>query len=176
MTTPEDYKGICSEVNHVDPMNSKGNPPTVGTKFTVGSGASARQYEVVDVGDDPVTGFQGMAVAPVDDRSQVTIAYAGTNMHDPLDDAADGESVIGGMSGSSTQVADAEAFARQVVNDPQNAGASFTVTGHSLGGYLALDVAAENHWPATAFNGPDPQDVLSPQAKQWVADTIAGVI
>jgi fermentation-respiration switch protein FrsA (DUF1100 family) len=42
------------------------------------------------------------------------------------------------------------------------------VTGHSLGGFLALDVAAENHGPAATRKGPDPWDVLSPQAKAWL--------
>ena len=48
--------------------------------------------------------------------------------------------------------------------------AEITTTGHSLGEFLALDVAAENQWKNVGFNGPDPYNVLSPEAKQWTEE------
>lgn len=43
-----------------------------------------------------------------------------------------------------------------------------STTGHSLGEYLALYVAAENGYKNVGFNGPDPYHILSSEAKKWV--------
>jgi hypothetical protein len=112
-----------------------------------------------------------MAVVPlvdgVPDNSNVIVAYAGTNPSDRADILADAQSVVGGKSGVGTQVDEAQQFASRV--RATYPGASMETVGHSLGGYLALHVAAENHWSSTAFNAPDPWRTLSTQAKQWLA-------
>jgi hypothetical protein len=51
--------------------------------------------------------------------------------------------------------------------------ATFETVGHSLGGYLALLVAAESRWPSEAFNAPDPWRYLSKEAKEWLLACIA---
>ncbi|MFE4951240.1 hypothetical protein ACFQ9V_14150 [Leifsonia sp. NPDC056665] len=133
------------------------------------------QFQVYDTASDPTTGFQGMAVVPVidgtPDHSQVFIAFAGTNPDDRADVVADLVSVVGRRTGEGTQVFEAERFVERVqtrLAADGHPGARIETVGHSLGGFLALYVAAENHWPSTTFNGPDPWDVLSPQAKDWV--------
>src|SRR5699024_9250929 len=65
-----------------------------------------------------------------------------------------------------SQISTAEQFARRIQMDYP--AAEITTTGHSLGEFLALDVAAENQWKNVGFNGPDPYDILSPEAKEWV--------
>ena len=57
----------------------------------------------------------------------------------------------------------------------QYSGSTITTAGHSLGGFLALLVAAENDWDSTTFNAPDPWEWLSPGTKvRLKADTKAG--
>ncbi|MCD3533150.1 hypothetical protein KP751_11470 [Streptococcus equi subsp. equi] len=54
---------------------------------------------------------------------------------------------------------------------------ALTTTGHSLGAYLALIVAAEHKIPATTFNGPDPVRGMSAEAITWVkANSICTII
>lgn len=170
MTTAEDYVVIANEVYAVDAL--LGPPLRKGTTIP---GAHGSQYVVYDTATNATTGFQAMAVVPVvdgqPDYSTVTISYAGTNPEDLGDILADMQSVIGGRSGPGTQVLAAQAFAAQVrdqLKKDGHAGASPETVGHSLGGYLALWVAAENGWSATTFNGPDPWDALSPAAQEWV--------
>ncbi|MGO4595114.1 hypothetical protein AB4Z18_14960 [Leifsonia sp. 2TAF2] len=174
MTTDEQYMDISTEVYAVDPL--KRNPPyTVGSRFSVGSRPNRQLYEVVDVETNPLNGFQAAAVAPVvndrADTSRITVAFAGTNPNHRADVLADVQSVVGGLQGPGTQVEDARLFADRVSKKYQ--GASMTLTGHSLGGFLALLVGAEKHWSATTFNGPDPWEWLSPEAKAWLQAEIA---
>ena len=176
MTTDQEYAQIANEAYLVDPL--KQDPPLVaGQRFSVGKD-QAKQFEVLDEVppvSNPISGFQGVAVAPVvngvPDTSQVVIAFAGTNPEDRGDLLADVESVVGGETGVGTQVAEARLFAAHV--RAQYPGASVSVTGHSLGGTLALDVAAEFGWSGVTFNGPDPWGLLSPKAKKWLMDEAA---
>ncbi len=61
------------------------------------------------------------------------------------------------------QINSAIAFANEVKKEYGEA--AISTTGHSLGGFLALYVAAEKQWKNVGFNGPDPYDLLSPEAK-----------
>ncbi|WP_431219694.1 hypothetical protein [Leifsonia xyli] len=139
--------------------------------------AGERVYRVLDTEDNPVNGFQAMAVAPVVhgvvDEDHIVIAYAGTNPDHRADLMEDVETVVGGQQGVGSQVLDALFFAERVRVKHQ--GSSITTAGHSLGGLLALLVAGENDWDSTTFNAPDPYDHLSPQARNRIAaDAKAG--
>lgn len=168
MTAAEDYAEIAAGAYLVDPT-AQDRPYTAGVILPPGGGA--QQFRVIETATNPVTGFQAMAVVPLvnglPDNSNVIVAYAGTNPADRADILADAQSVVGGKSGVGTQVDEAQQFAARV--QAQYPGASMETVGHSLGGYLALYVAAENHWSSTAFNAPDPWRALSPQAKRWLA-------
>ncbi|MDY4306825.1 hypothetical protein SNF32_03795 [Enterococcus mundtii] len=63
----------------------------------------------------------------------------------------------------SGQLTSATEFAKEVKNEYKDA--EISTTGHSLGQYLALYVAAENQWKNVGFNGPDPYELLSPESK-----------
>ena len=177
--TAEDHKSIANEVYLVDPL-ALDPPRNAGDTFYTAGDKAKQQFEVYDTATDSVTGFQAMAVVPlVDgaaDYSKVFVAYAGTNPGDRADVVADAQSVVGGQSVAGTQVFEALEFAGRVQERLQIDGhsdATITTIGHSLGGYLALFVAAENHWSATSFNGPDPWEGLTPQAKKWLEDARA---
>ncbi|HEL1034010.1 TPA: hypothetical protein TVB57_001906, partial [Streptococcus equi subsp. zooepidemicus] len=128
--------------------------------------------------------MQAMAVAPIVkgdvDTSQVVIAYSGTNAADSRDIDTDWQLLIRGnqddlVSGNldggnfviaENQLRSAQKFYQQVKRKyPHSA---LTTTGHSLGAYLALIVAAEHKIPATTFNGPDPVRGMSAEAITWV--------
>lgn len=174
MTTAEEYKDIADQAYGVDPLWQ--NPPLVkGDRFTAGSGGHQQLYKVIDVENNPMNGFQAMAVVPVvggkPDMSRVTVSFAGTNPDHRADVLSDVESVVAGGQGPGSQVMDAKQFAARVRGD--NPGASFNTAGHSLGGFLALLIAAENGWSGTTFNGPDPWESLSPEAKEWLRKELA---
>jgi hypothetical protein len=167
VTTDDGYGAIAAKAYLVDVLAQ--NPPLhVGDEFSSSDGAHKFRLVGPQPASDPATGFQAMVVAPVvngtADLSHVIVPFAGTNPADAADVVADAESVVAGKTGPGSQVA--QAFAAEVKS--QYSTSTISVTGHSLGGYLALYVAAENHWSATTFNGPDPWDVLSPQAKAWL--------
>lgn len=63
------------------------------------------------------------------------------------------------------QLKSAVEFAQEVKRDYGHA--EISTTGHSLGEYLALYIAAENQWKNVGFNGPDPYELLSLEAKKW---------
>lgn len=174
MTSAQDYATLADEAYGVDAL--KQDPPRKkGDAIYTGAKTTNQEFQVYDTAADPATGFQGMAVVPVidglPDHSQVYIAFAGTNPDDRADVVADLVSVVGRRAGEGTQVREAEKFAERVqerLAAEGHSGARIETVGHSLGGYLALYVAAENHWHSTTFNGPDPWGALSPQAKEWV--------
>ena len=167
---------MAGQAYEVDPLKLD-NPLAAGGLFNTvdANDLSKQEFVVVDTATNPLTGFQGMAAVPViggePDFSTVYIAFAGTNPADRADIVADLVSVVGGNTGAATQVGDAERFARRVearLREEGHSGATIETVGHSLGGFLAMFVAAENHWRSTTFNGPDPWNVLSDQAKEWI--------
>lgn len=167
MTTPEQYRDLASKAYEVDRLH-RDPPVSVGERFRVGSGDHVQRYEVVATADHPANGFQAMAVAPVvggmPDLSRIVVSYAGTNPGHRADLLEDVETIVGGDKGPLSQVADAQKFANRVKAAYPHA--ALSTVGHSLGGYLALLVAAEHGWPATTFNAPDPWQVLSPDTKK----------
>ncbi|MEO7015384.1 MAG: hypothetical protein ABI130_13625 [Leifsonia sp.] len=176
MTTAEEYMYLAARAYDVDRLIQ--DPPlAVDERFNVGSGDHKQKYQVIDTEDHSANGFQAMAVAPVvdgvPDLSHIVVSYAGTNAEHRADILEDVETVVGGTQGPLSQVADAHRFADRVKKaHPES---SISTAGHSLGAFLALLVAAENNWDATTFNGPDPWEWLSPQAKTRLeADKKAG--
>jgi hypothetical protein len=176
MTTAEQYMEISAEAYFVDRL--KKDPPYVtGDSIITGVGDHKQTYQVLDAEDHSANGFQAMAVAPVvdgvPDLSHIVVSYAGTNPEHRADLLEDVETVVGGTQGPMSQVADAQRFADRVKK--AHSGSSISAAGHSLGGFLALLVAAENNWDASTFNGPDPWEWLSPEAKKRLeADQKAG--
>lgn len=154
--TPKDYKKVASVSYDV------GSKVNEGSKFKV----NGQEWQILKAKDNKWTGFQAMAVAPVSGGSapsQVVIAYAGTNPFEFGDLYWDYENVM--LSNGGGQMREAKHFADQVSGEYSDA--SISVTGHSLGGYLALAQGAEHHWQTVTFNGPDPYDNLSHQARKW---------
>jgi pimeloyl-ACP methyl ester carboxylesterase len=143
----------------------------VGQTFFTDKNRAKQKWKIVNVSANAETGFQGMAVVPlvngVEDWSRVSIAFAGTNFSDPHDVSADTGVVAGTRI---AQADDAFAFAAKVkeLTLKDHPEATFETVGHSLGGYLALLVAAENRWSSRAFNAPDPWRVLSKEAQEWL--------
>ncbi len=163
--TPKDYKEIALKSYSVDSSFKKGPVTHEGQEFMV----NGVRWQVLKVKDNPWTGFQAMAVAPVSDGnnpSNVVIAYAGTNPFQFGDLYSDVANVI--LSNGGGQMREAKQFADQVARDYSDA--SISVTGHSLGAYLALAQGAEHHWQTVTFNGPNPYENLSKQAKKWVKE------
>jgi hypothetical protein len=175
VTTAEDYSKIASAAYGVDALSR--NPP-----WKKGKGIPPENPQFVVVSEplsDPVTGFQGMAVAPLEngvpDYSQVYVSFAGTNPGDHADIGADAMSVVGRVTAAGTQAAQAVDYAKVVSAEllKDHPEATFSTVGHSLGGFLAMYVGGELHWSSTTFNGPDPWDLMSPQAKKWLKEQVA---
>jgi len=108
---------------------------------------------------DP-SGYQGYAFARLDAAGnpiEIIIANRGTEILTSQDRTAD-------LQMAANQLPDqyqfAKQFLEQVVNDPSNAGASITTTGHSLGGSLAQLLAAETGLTATTFNPYGTKDLI----------------
>ncbi|HLR24049.1 MAG TPA: hypothetical protein VK100_10095 [Pseudogracilibacillus sp.] len=182
MLTEKDYGVISQEVYGVD-SNATDYDPNLKEKAT--REIEGEKYKVLKTEDNTSNDMQAMAVAPIKngtaDTSEVVIAYAGTNFDDEVDIHTDLQTVIGRgkdylfkpngyfplfSSIEDSQIATAEKFADDIKTDYPEA--EVTTTGHSLGEYIALYVAAENQWGNVGFNGPDPYDILSPEAKEWV--------
>ncbi|MEV8213810.1 Mbeg1-like protein [Leifsonia sp. NPDC077715] len=174
MTTDKDRGDIAQAVYELDP--AWGNDPPSGA----GSKIPPENPKYVFLGDprpitDPVSGFQAAAIAPIlpnkqPDLSHVFVAFAGTNPSHRADINTDLQLVVGGQT-AAAQAEQAKAYAEKVrAKYPE---ADLSLVGHSLGGFLALYAGGELHLPATSFNGPDPWDMLSPEAQAWITQMIA---
>lgn len=166
MTTAEDFESIASWAYKVDPLALK-PPLKAGKQFFTDNDSAKQQWQVIELSANAENGFQAMAVAPVTngvvDLSHIVIAYAGTNFGDPHDVAADGGVLLATQS---AQLEEAMKFAEKV--EKKFPGSTFSTTGHSLGGYEAMGVAAEKRWASTTFNAPDAYRVMTPKTKEWV--------
>ena len=180
MTTERSLQALSAKVYELDFKNENYNPVEIGEIKEFGG----VEYKILKVEDNITNGMQALAVAPVKnnivDTSEIVIAYAGTNPGDNLDIWTDYQTVVWGSKELDTsklfetanpidgQVITAEKFAEDVKNDYPDA--VMTTTGHSLGEYIALYVAAENGWKNVGFNGPDPYKIISDDAKVWVEE------
>ncbi len=193
MTIPlNDMNYYSQRVYNLDPLKKLKNRPDVGNDGIASSGES---YYILDISGNGTYGnkkqygvpnhMQAMTVAPVKDGvvdySQLTIAYAGTNPEDKVDlvtDVIDVADVDGTLSQTKNLV---EIFEPPVSQFDTALGyadyiqkrypkAKITVTGHSLGGSLALTVGAKKYLKTVTFNAPVPKDKLSKKDKQYILD------
>ena len=156
-------------------------------KYRVGEGLKVleKQYKILALEDNQNNGMQAMAVAPVNargevDTSKIVIAYAGTRFSDSRDRDTDWQQVVKGNRGdvivdtskksiqitTKNQLQTAKEFADEILKKYPSS--LISVTGHSLGGYLAVFIAAKNGWTATVFNAPDASNALSEKEIEWV--------
>ena len=118
------------------------------------------RFQVVQTIDDDETGLQAMAVQV--SQTQLVIAYAGTNPLDARDLKMDMTTIVAKQNLPSPdnhqQHQKAERFYQAVHADYPEM--TITLTGHSLGGFLALYVACRQRLDATVYNAPDPCQLL----------------
>jgi hypothetical protein len=122
------YKGSNSKVNDV-------------YEFPDGE-----QWKVVEVKDDPQTGFRAVALKPVDANDErVIVAFSGSDEGGDWDD-----NLRQGAGIPTAQYGQAVDFAEKwKASDGDNV----ILTGHSLGGGLASYASIKTDLPATAVNG-----------------------
>lgn len=166
--TEKDYRQFSDMVYLLDPKHKNYDPSLKEGSIKEYDG---KYYQILKIQKNPNNGMQAMAIAPVDsngypDTTQLTVAYAGTNFDDMQDLLTDAQLVGASKKYIDGQAASAQQFANWIKQTYPNA--VVTTTGHSLGEYLALMIAAENQWRNVGFNGPDPYGVLSSEAKEWI--------
>ena len=119
------------------------------------------RFQVVQTIDDEATGLQAMAVQV--SQMQLVIAYAGTNPLDARDLKMDMTTIVAKQhlpsSENSQQHQKAEKFYQAVQAEYPDR--IITLTGHSLGGFLALYVACRQRLDATVYNAPAPCQLLA---------------
>ncbi|MDE7056553.1 MAG: hypothetical protein K2O64_04850 [Lactobacillus sp.] len=99
-----EYNAFAQRVYNIDPLK--------GGKYRKGQLIPGTNYQILNISRDGTYGrrhecgavnhMQAMAVAPVDkkgkvDKSQITIAYAGTNFEDSYDRATDMDNIALGL-------------------------------------------------------------------------------
>jgi hypothetical protein len=160
--TDFDYNFLSDFVYYVDDkmaVHDNFEPISAGDSFD-------ERFQVIKTIDDAATGLQAMVVKV--SQTQLVLAYAGTNPLDPRDLKTDMRTIIAKENLPSRenpqQHQKAEAFYHVV--RAENPELTITLTGHSLGGFLALYVACRERLDATVFNAPDPHQLLAdmPQA------------
>lgn len=196
-----DYNYFSYRVYLVDPLKKVKSSEAKPSKSVEETTPNNVNYEILDISRNGTYGnknqygvpnhMQAMTVAPVKDGvvdySQLTIAYAGTNSDDKVDlvtDVIDVADVDGTLSQTKNWV---ELFEPPVSQFDTALGyanyiqkrypkAKIAVTGHSLGGSLALTVGAKKQLKTVTFNAPVPKDKLSKKDKQYILDNPTKII
>lgn len=172
MATDKDYNQFSDMVYWLDPKHPDYDP-------TLKEGSikqyNNQNYQILKIKTESSNGMQAMAIAPLNsngypDTTQLTVAYAGTNFGGDWRDVVTDIQTVGlsmkQFGWNDGQAVSAQEFADWIKKTYPHA--VVTTTGHSLGQYLAMMIAAENQWRNVGFNGPDPYGILSPEARDWV--------
>ncbi|GFH40431.1 hypothetical protein Hs20B_08290 [Lactococcus insecticola] len=144
-------------------LHDKFAPISAGDSFSVFINGNRldKCFQVIKTIDDTATGLQAMAVKA--SSSQIVIAYAGTNPLDKRDVLTDVTTIVvkKNLPRRDNPQQHLKALAFFKVIKAENPTCNITLTGHSLGGFLALYVACLTARTATVFNAPDPAQLLS---------------
>ncbi|MBO0474321.1 lipase [Enterococcus ureasiticus] len=174
MATEKEYNEASDMVYWLDSNHEDYDPSIIEGSF---QNIGGKRYQILKIKTEPSNGMQAMAIAPLDsngypDTTQLTVAFAGTNFGGDWRDVVTDAQTVGlsmtQLGWNPGQADSAQEFADWIkLTYPH---AVVTTTGHSLGEYLALMIAAENEWRNVGFNGPDPYGILSTDAKKWIKD------
>ncbi|APC95409.1 hypothetical protein IBE10_07390 [Francisella tularensis subsp. novicida] len=142
-------------------------------------------YKVLDVSSNHLTGYQGIAIAPIEDTSKVTFVNRGTEPSsitgDVYNDLMIGAKTYIGIGGETSQMDDARAFADKVLRE--NKISEVSTVGHSLGGAIATtqasDIIAE-HPEVTVkkvetYNAPQVKELLKQQGREATFEKLGEV-
>ncbi len=131
-----------SESKSASEIAYKRNNAKIGDVYKFPDG---KNWKVVDVKDDPKTGFRAVALKPSDPNDQrVIVAYSGTDEGRDWDD-----NIKQGLGLSTAQYKQAVDFANKWKATDGN---NVILTGHSLGGGLASYASIKADLRATAIN------------------------
>lgn len=131
-----------SESKSASEIAYKRNNAKIGDVFKFPDG---KNWKVVDVKDDPQTGFRAVALKPSDPNDhRVIVAYSGTDEKIDWDD-----NIKQGLGLSTAQYKEAVDFANKWKDTDGN---NVILTGHSLGGGLASYASIKTDLHATAIN------------------------
>ena len=134
-----------------DNPNNKNETNTITT-------SDGQEFRVVATKSDPVTGFDGLAVAPIvngkPDYKNVAVIAAGTDPDSPVNktmfSSRDVNSaIIARQTYLSPQYKVADQFVKEIMDDPRYEVSQ--LSGYSQGSYM-LKVGAKYHIPTTTFN------------------------
>ena len=127
--------------------------------------SDGQRFKILSVKNDPATGFQGMAVAPIVngqvDTNSVAVVAAGTTPTDVNDLKGAITSINPELS--SPQLAVADEFLQEVRKNYHVT----QLTGYSQGAYM-IKLGAKYHIPTTVFNGWFSYDTLSEDEKKYL--------
>ncbi len=131
-----------SETKSASDIAYKGSNSKVGDVYQFPDG---KQWKVVDVQNDPETGFRAVALKPLDPNDKrVIVAFSGS------DEGKDwGDNIKQGVGLSTAQYKEAVDFANKWKASDGN---NVILTGHSLGGGLASYASIKTDLRATAVN------------------------
>ena len=146
------------EKSNIDPKNETNTITT----------SDGQEFRVVATKSDPVTGFDGLAVAPIvngkPDYKNVAVIAAGTDPGSPTKIDV-GTAVAERESGLSPQYYVADRFVKEIMDDPRYEVSQ--LSGYSQGSYM-LKVGAKYHIPTTTFNAWFFYNSLSNEEKAFI--------
>lgn len=161
-------------VNRADVLTTNGQH-----QFTV---SDAGSYWILDSQYDSKSGFEGMIAAPDQGNGQadyacITVIFAGLNFDDARNDMRTIASILHPMLRSSceqlNQAQELVEHAIKLAHNHEYNKSSILLTGHSLGGCLALTCAIRDGMTAKTFCSLDPWPLLTQTERTNINSTIA---